>query len=262
MSFVCYICESSFTRNNDLKKHITLLRCQANFDDWKEYNNAFKELREFKYCKDSKDCNENKNKSKKSVINNMNNENVNIINNERVINNINTVNIKIEINPITKLQIKHIDTEVLKTMIYKYDDMTTKTPQKLNKLLSEYIKNIIYDKEHPENHAIKYTKTRPPTYNCKVQDINGNTINVIKGLNDTCDLLTDPILTSLKKKMKVFLNKYERDDCDDFDYGLYDTAIEQLRKEFNNENVKMALSSVLKNDILNDIEMKFKISIE
>ena len=79
---------------------------------------------------------------------------------------------------------------------------------------------------------------------------------MIKGLKDTCELLTDPILDQLKVKLREFIKKYKKDTEPDFDYTLYENAIVELRKELNKQNVKKALSSVLKNDILNNIEMK------
>jgi hypothetical protein len=149
----------------------------------------------------------------------------------------------------------------MKTLIEQYDD-STKNPDKLNLLLSGYIKDVICDQEHPENHAVKYTKKKPPTYNSLVEDTDGNTVSVIKGLKDTCELLSDPILNQLKAKMKEFINKYKNEgDESEFDYSLYEDAINQLRKELNKDNVKKALSSVLRNDILNNIEMKLSCSV-
>lgn len=95
-----------------------------------------------------------------------------------------------------------------------------------------------------------------PTYNSLIEDTEGNTVSVIKGLKDTCELLSDPILNQLKIKMKEFINEYKGDNDSNFNYSLYEDAIKQLKNELNKENVKKALSSVLRNDILNNIEMK------
>lgn len=246
---ICYICNDVFSQKRNLVKHWKDKRCKSSLlDDLEKMSNFIENLTTLP----NKVIVPDNIKLLTEITNN------GTINNN--INNINNINIKIEINPVTKLDTKHIDTDKLKALILKYDDRTEKTPEKLNMLLSGYIKDIICDKEHPENHAIKYTRVKPPTYKCTIEDDSGNTMDVIKGLKDTCDLLTDPILLTLKKKMKLFLNKYSKDDKEDFDYGLYDTAIDQLRKELNNKNVRKALSSVLQNDILNDIEMKFKIT--
>ena len=147
----------------------------------------------------------------------------------------------------------------MKNLIETYDDDKSKNPEKLNLLLTDYIKDVICDNEHPENHAVKYIKKKPPTYNCFVEDTEGNTVTVIKGLKDTCELLSDPMLNTLKVKLKEFLQKYKEDDSN-FDYSLYEDAIKQLRKELNKGTVKKALSSVLQNDILNNIQMKLNIS--
>lgn len=244
MSFVCNICNTLFSRKQSLERHWTNRNCKIEFKELSELIENYKN-------------NNNSNSNVKSKINTETHNGDKITNVETQIVN-NNININIIVNPVSKLNTKYMDTDKLKQFIYKYDDMTVKTPEKLNILLSGYIKDIICNSEHPENHAIKYTKIRPPTYSCKVEDVNGESIDEIKNLKDTCELLTDPLLLTLKRKLRVFLSKYEKDDKDDFDYGLYDTAIDKLRKEFNNINVRKALSSVLQNEILCNIDMKFK----
>ena len=159
----------------------------------------------------------------------------------------------------------HIETDKIKHIIEKMDDDKEMVGykekfnnDKVNLLLSDYIKGIICDSSHPENHAVKYIKKKPPTYNALVEDSEGNII--IKGVKDTCELLTDPILDQLKIKLKEFIIKYKKDTEPDFDYILYENAIKELKKELNKSNVKKALSSVLKNDILNNIEMKLNVT--
>lgn len=278
MSFICNICNDLFITKGNLNRHWVNKRCKASFI------NNLAEMSEFIGGFIDKNNNlTNENNTLRMNIHNIINNNdiitlsknddnnitlsknddnkINITNNNNITNNItNNVNIKIEINPISKLNTKYIDTDKLKNLIYKYDDMTEKTPEKLNILLSGYLKGIICDINHPENHAVKYTKIKPPTYRCLIEDSDGNQINVIKNLKDTCELLTNPMVETLKKKMRIFLKKYSKDDKDDFDYGLYDTAIDKLKLEINNENIKKSLKNVLQNDILNDIQMKFKIT--
>ena len=160
----------------------------------------------------------------------------------------------------------HIETDKIKHIIEKIDDNKEMNQgkekfnnDKVNLLLSDYIKEMICDSEHPENHSVRYIKKKPPTYNALIEDSDGNTVTVIKGLKDTCELLTDPILDQLKIKLREFIIKYKKDTEPDFDYGLYENAIKELKKELNKQNVKKALSSVLKNDILNNIQMKLSI---
>jgi hypothetical protein len=176
------------------------------------------------------------------------------IKNAIVSNGDNNMNIKIEINvnPVTNLNIGYLEPERMKELVEKLDCNSGK----LNLLMSDYIKEIVCNKEHPENHSVKYIKKKPPTFNTLIEK-DGETISVFKGLTDTCELLTDPILDQLKIKLKEFIKKYKRDD--DYDYSFYEDTISQLKKELNKATVKKALNSVLQNDILNTIEMKLKL---
>jgi hypothetical protein len=233
MSFKCYLCSYEFAQKKNLIQHLTGKKCKSSLtNDWIELNNLLKELDSLK-------------------------NGHNIINSPITIGNNNHNNIKIEINinPITKLDISHIPPSDMRTIIEKYDENN----QKLNLLLGDYIKNMLCDTQHPENQAVKYITKKPPTYNSIIEDSDGKTVNVIKGLKDTCELLTDPILDQLKLKLKECLKSY-KNDSSEFDYSLYEDAFKELKKELNKSNVKKALSSVLKNDILQNIEMKFKLN--
>ncbi len=184
-------------------------------------------------------------------------------NNGSVNNNINNINFKIEINPITKLDVSHIAFSQMQQMIEEFSDKLpiiggkqTKNNDRLSLILSDYIKKILCDKEHPENHAVKYTRKKPPTYKAVTENSNGDKVNVIANLKETCELLTDPVLDLLKVKLKEFIKKYRKDDQPEFDYVLYEETIKELKKEFNKDSVKRALKGVLQNDILDNIEMK------
>ena len=240
MSFICNFCNNTFAQKIGLQRHIIQNRCISDiFNDHVKINELIQE----------------KNilieKLKTSIVNINGNDNNNINGDHNIINN---VNIKIEINPITKLDVSHIAFHNMKMLIETYDD--NKNPDRLNIVLADYIKEILCSDKKLENHAVKYIKKHPPTYNTCIEDIDGNTVSVIKGLKDTCELLSDPILNKLKKKMIEFCRKYHKDDLPEFDYTLYENAIKELKKELNKSNVKRALNSVLKNDILNNIEMK------
>jgi hypothetical protein len=254
MTYTCYICANTFAQKKNLYTHLHDKRCKSDLaTDLTKLNqylfNQQSKLQEYESI-----IKEKEERIKQLTING----NYNTITNSN-----NDINMKIEINinPITKLNVSYIAPEKMKALIETYDDGTSKNPEKLNLLLSDYIKNVICDNKHPENHAVKYTKKKPPTYNSLIEDTDGNTVSVIKGLKDTCELLSDPILNKLKFKMKEFINKYKDDNDPNFDYGLYEDAISQLRKELNKDNVKKALSSVLRNDILNNIEMKLTCSV-
>lgn len=245
MSFSCNYCNSTFAQKHVLHRHIADDRCKSVL---------IKDLNKINDLLDEK--NKEIEKLKHQI-----NGNYNIINNSNI-----NMKIEININPITKIDISHIETDKLKNIIEKYDDskiingsIVKFNNDKMNLLLSSYIKDMICDINYPENHTVKYIKKKPPTYNSMVEDKEGNTVSVIKGLKDTCEMLTDPILDMLKIKLKEFIKKYKDDTDPYFDFGLYEDSIKELKKELNKHNVKKALNSVLKNDILNNIEMKLSL---
>ena len=264
MKFKCNFCSSKFVQNISLKKHLSEKRCKSLLlyeDNYVKFNEIINdkdkiiEKQRIELLESQREIEMLKVQFKSGNINNVHGNN----------NNVSNINMKIEfnINPITKLDIKHIEHNKLREIIEKYDDekeivsaVDKFNNDKVNILLSGYIKDMICDSEHPINHAVKYIKKHPPTYNTHVEDQSGNTVTVIMGLKDTCELLTDPILDQLKIKLKEFIIKYKGDTEPEFDYKLYENAILELRKELNKQNVKRALKSVLKNDILNNIEMK------
>lgn len=248
MTFSCEFCNNIFTQKHHLQRHIADNRCKSTVIKDLNLINDIIHLQRIEI-----------EKLKQQIIN--------ITGDNNIVGN-NNINMKIEINinPITKLDISHIEHDKLKNIIEKYDDdkqisngKDKFNNDKVNLLLSGYIKDMICDTGHPENNAVKYIKKYPPTYNTQIEDAEGNTVSVIKGLKDTCELLTDPILDQLKVKLKEFIKKYKGDTEPEFDFGLYENAIKELKKELNKKNVKKALNSVLKNDILNNIELKLSL---
>lgn len=222
MSFKCFFCNEEFTRKSSLNTHLNDRRCKV---DILKIHELHKELLT-------------------KPGNNIIDSNANIGNNNTIMEN---VTIKIEIvNHIGNLDTSFIESGKMKDLVEKYDK------SKSNLLLGEYIKDMICNKDHPENHAVKYIKKKPPTYNSLVEDIDGNLINVIKGLKETCELLEAPILEKLKEKLKEYIKDYKQDP-------KYDRKkAGEIWEEFKKGDVKKALSSVFKYDILNDIEMKLK----
>lgn len=298
MGFICHLCQFDFKYKQSLQKHLREERCQSillsnleqlnetlktnkeleikNKDLTYKYNNVKKEIIDLEVQNQDliqKQSILHKEYTKlKSEYQDLEKKYKDLFNSSQIHSQVNTntilggtqnqmmnFNIKIEINPITNLKLDYIEPEIMKTLVETYDCSQNKNPERLNLLLSNYIKNVICNKDYPENHAVKYVKKKPPTYNCIIKDENGNTIQVIKQLKDTCELLSDPMLNNLKIKLTEFLKKYKKDE--EFDYEMYEDTIQQLRKELNNKTVKKALSSVLQNDILNNIEMKFDISM-
>lgn len=237
MSFTCYLCNSTFTQKHRLITHLSS-RCKSVLlTDPLQLNNLLEQ--QDKQIKD------------------LNKQIITIHGNQNTVNSNNTINLNILIQPITKLSIEHISTDKMKSVIESYDKTNN---SKLNSLLSEYLNGVLCDSSHPENHAVKYTKKYPPTFNAITEDAEGNIVSIIKGLKDTCELLSDPVLAVLKTKMTEFLKKYKADTEPDFDYGLYEDAIDDLRKELKKDNIKKVLSSFLKNDLLNNIEMKLSVT--
>jgi hypothetical protein len=215
MTLKCIFCNEEFSRKGNLNKHLGDKRCKV---DMIKLHEEVLSLRN------------------NALGNSM-------IGDSNIQNNI-TINIeKIEIvNHIGNLDTSYIEPEKMKELVDKYD----KT--KLNLLLGNYIKDIICNKDHPENHAVKYLKKKPPTFNNLIQD----NLNTIKGLKDSCELLEAPILEKLKEKLTEYIKDFKEDPNYDRKkaFGIW----EELKKGA----VKKALSSVLQNDILNDLEMKFK----
>jgi hypothetical protein len=217
------ICEECFTRNSSLIDHLKNKRCKVDFVLLHE---KIKELTE---------------KISSIVINGDNNNTNNNTNIENVI-------INFHVNDISSLDTSYIKPEKMKELVNKFNDFN------MNLLISEYIKNILCNKEHPENHAVKYVKRKPQTYSSLVKDTDGNLINVIKNLSDSCALLEAPILETLKEKLTEYIKDFKEDPKYDRKkaFGIW----EELKKGA----VYNAVSSVLKNDVLNDLEMKIKLS--
>jgi NAD-dependent dihydropyrimidine dehydrogenase PreA subunit len=243
----CPFCNMSFTRKDNVTKHIKEDRCiKAKEMTPYDFYKIIDDLQERLTCIDNE-----------KVSNSVTNFNYNVKN----YNNYTSINVQIQILPINKLSLDHISPDKMKELIEKYDHDRTK----LQFLLKDYINNILCDNEHPENHAIKYIKRYPPTFNSVTEDSEGNIITVIKGLKDTCELLSDPLLDVLKVKLTECIKKYKKDTADDnsdYDYTLYEDAIRELRKELNKDKIKKILSNFLKNDLINNIEMKLKINVK
>lgn len=241
MEFKCFICSISFTNKQNLTRHLKEKRCKG---DLLKANELLSKLH-------------NTNQETLSI---RRGHDIDIVgdHNDIDIHQDNSVhiNVQININPITKLNVDHIEPSAMRNLIEEYD----KDSSKLNLLLSDYVKNILCDHTHPENQSVKYIKKKPPTFNAILEDSCGNITQVIKGLCDTCELLSDPMLNTLRKKLKECLKHVKKDQA--FDYDLYDDTFKTIREELNKDSVKKALKSVLQNDILNDIRMKFHIDIK
>lgn len=223
--FICKFCNTNYSRKDNLIRHLKGNSCSvAKTMTHLDFHNRIEE-------------------SEKIAI---------VGNNNTINNNVWNINIAINIQPISKLSLDHITEDKMKKIIDVFDH----TPEKLNYLLTNYLNIVLCDKDHPENHSVKYVKKYPPVFNSVVEDKDGNVITVIKSLNDTCELLTDPILDILKMKLKECTKRCKQQDlCDD----EFDDVIKELRKELKKDNIKKVLNNFLKNDLINNIEMKLSI---
>lgn len=218
---ICIFCTKDFSNKAHLKRHITNDRCNNISTEkiWELYSN---------------------------VIENDENKYTNIINNN---NNSININISINVNPVNKVELGYLEPIKMKKLIEEY------SYEKSNLLFTDYIKDIIHNKEYPENHCVKYIKKCPPTY-INVIEKDGDIVKVIKNLKDSCELLSEPVLETLKKKLKE-CSVMLKTDCE-FN-NMYEDTVKEIYKELNKEVVKKALKSVLEDNILNDIEMKMNV---
>ena len=254
---ICLFCNKSYNKKASLDKHLSTNGCKGFI------LNSQLELHNFiinytnRAINNYKECTINDN----SITNNINN----------------TINIKIELQPVSNLNKILNNDEAIYNLIEKYDDIKKlkneeefKNVKDVKFLLSDYLKTNLCDESKPENHCIKFVSKNPPSYSItEKKDIDGEIITVIRGLKDSVDLLSDPVLNALKKT----LNKFERtiklenikeeetrEYISKYDYIMYDTTIKALKNELNKKNVQNALKQFLKHEILNDINMKIKIT--
>jgi hypothetical protein len=176
----------------------------------------------------------------------------------------------IMINPINKLNLKD-NIQNNKNLIIKYEKHKHNcSDDLLQSMLSEYIKNLILNKNNPENHCIKYIKKKPPTYNIKILDENNNKPScIIKKLHECPVILYEPIYKIIKKQLKSLLYKsFNNNQDDDDDDNEEDDKLEYTNKtvhslanqlaHHNGQKILMSsIKSVLHNNILFDKEMKF-----
>lgn len=261
---ICLFCNKSYNNKVNLHRHLQTNTCKASIlnNQYELYN--FIVSHTVKAINNYKECTINDN----SINNSINNSN----------NNTNNVNIKIELQPISDISLKN--EEALYSLIEKYFDIkqikneeSFKNVKDVKFLLSDFLKQQFCNVEHPEKHCIKYINKYPPSYHIsEKRNINGEVITTIRGFKDAIDLLSDPVLTALKKALGSFEKTLKKDtikaiknDKEDelkYDYPLYDTTIKALKNELNKSNVQAALKQFLKHDILNDINMKMTIITE
>lgn len=220
--YICNFCSKEYVNKYNMNRHILNNRCSfENINDREKAVLINDRLNNIK---------NNTNKNINNVINNKNNYNItNII-----------------VNPINQLDTCVIDNNLMKNLIDEY------SVSNQDYLYSNYLSKCISNSSIPQNNSIKYIKKHPPTFLLIINE-DGNLKNTIKNLNDTCEMCAEPILNTLKKKIKDCLKEFKTDE--EF-LDNWVSVKNDLLKELNKETVKRALKVVLTTDILNDISMK------
>jgi hypothetical protein len=153
-------------------------------------------------------------------------------------------------NPIENLNTSHIGPEILADIIEVHHN------NNINDILSKYIRCIIHDMNHPENHAVKYINKKDKLYCVLTKDTSGNIKQAQGKFKDIRVLITGPILLILKKKLKQFKIKYEKDEESKFDYSLYEDEINDLRSSLSDVFIGKILHNVLDSYVITDKRMK------
>lgn len=141
-----------------------------------------------------------------------------------------------KINDINSLNLSYITPHHIKPLMETYDI----------DLLEEYISNIIYNKERPENHIVKYNTRYPPTFKCD---------SSILVLQDTKEKLTESITKIIRRHITRCL-KFYKDDEDEEDFV---EEYEKKKKRPIDKDLPRDVSKCIKkilNKILYDPEMK------
>ena len=173
------------------------------------------------------------------------------------------------INPINKLNLKD-NMENNRNLIIKYEKHKHNcSDDLLQSMLAEYIKNVIQNKNNPENHCIKYIKKKPPTYNIVILDQNNKKTCIIKKLHECPVILYEPICKIIKKQLRLLLYKSSSNDNDedeedeDNNMEYTNSTVHSLANQLVNHHgqkiLMSSIKSVLHNNILFDKDMKFSL---
>ena len=248
-SEVCCFCNKKFSNKFTLERHLSTNSCKASLlqNQLQLYN--FVNSQCSNAIKNYKDC----------------------IVHDNSTNNTNNINIKIEITPISEISLKN--EEALYEMIKQYssiekikNEQSYKHVDGVKFIFSDFLKSQLCDPNNPEKQPIKYLSKNPPSYQIvEKRNLDGDIITIIRGLKDSVDILSNPVLDALQKALRSFekiLIKEDRENPEEskYDYPLYDITIKALKNELNKKNVQTALKQFLKHELLNNINMKMTIS--
>jgi hypothetical protein len=155
------------------------------------------------------------------------------------------INTNVEINTINELNIDYLEIKEMRKLIDIYDT----NENILNSLLSEYIKNIICNEKHPENHCIKYVDKKMKIFSFYIIE-NGIKIHIKDNYKYLCNITSEYFYKIIKNQFSKFLEFYKDD------IHLYKDTIIKFKKELNINNISKALKTCLHAYILNDKNMK------
>lgn len=168
---------------------------------------------------------------------------LNMVNTELI-----NINTKKTLNAIDELDTSYIKINKMREMINIYD--TNK--DKLNNLLSEYIKNIICNENYPENHCIKFVDKKMKIFSLYIIE-DGVKKHIRDNYKQLCHIASEYFYKIIKKQLSKCLKFYK----DDSDFqNLYEDTIIEFEKDLNIDNVNKALKICLHAYILNDKNMK------
>lgn len=227
----CMFCNEKFSKLGNLKRHQTK-SCTAPIDRF-ELQRELQSLR----------------KSNSGTIVSVNNGTVENNNTNCHNTNCNNVTIMVTANPVQSLDYKCLSNEAIHKLV---NDFT----HPLNLRLMDLIKQLIANPLCPENHCAKYITKSPPLYNIVTINDNGEIINCIQNLKESCDRMKDPVLQGLKTRLRRYILDYSKQNGSDEDYEDVKSNLKDIRECLDNKAVYKALNSVLRNEVLHDIKMK------
>jgi len=250
----CYLCNKEFSTRSNVNKHMNTNACKKTKTP-QQINGVITDLQSTVAEKERVIISHEKTiaeleerlKHSQHIIENNHNSTINSQINS------NNISIIIQVQPIDKLNLDHIKKEDLQIM---FDKLNKDQAGNMDLVLKRYIQSMIANPAHPENHAIKYTKKDPPMFSTLITDSDNTEKHVINDLKDTCDLISEPLIEQMMKKIKASWREFCQDP--DFDETMDVNLMDALKDKLKNENVRRILKRFIKSDILENVNMKIQ----